>query len=221
MPTIRVDSREVRYLSERDWRLAHLIARIGDLDCYRSDSAFHNIAHSIVEQMLSMKAAARIEGRLLELCGGELTPERVVACSVDEIKACGISMHKAKSLHGFAEYACEHDVERFAVMPEEDVRRELMALPGIGIWTVDMFLLFYLGYPDILPVEDGAVRQAFLWLYGASITSPEVQEVICSLWHPYASTAVRYLYRALNCGLVKELNPSSLLWEAGEKDTSA
>lgn len=88
-----------------------------------------------------------------------------------------------------------------------------MALPGVGVWTCDMFLLFYLGFPDILPVEDGALRQAFRWLYGAEITDSGVQEVVCSLWHPYSSTAVHYLYRALNQGLVKEVQPASKLWD--------
>lgn len=216
MPVIAVNSPEVRYLSERDWRLAHLIAHVGDYRYTVAESAFQNIAHSIIEQMLSMKAAARIEARVSDLCGGSLAPEAVAAQSVDKIKACGMSMRKARNLRALAEYAQSHDLELLAGKSEREVRAELMALPGVGVWTCDMFLLFYVGFPDILPVEDGALRQAFRWLYGAEITDPGVQEVVCSLWHPYSSTAVRYLYRALNQGLVKEIQPASKLWDEGK-----
>lgn len=66
-----------------------------------------------------------------------------------------------------------------------------------------MFLIFYLERPDVLPVEDGAIRQAFKWLYGAPITDNDVREVVCSLWKPCSSTSVRYMYRALNMGLLE------------------
>ncbi len=214
MPIISTDSAEARHLAERDWRLAHLISFIGDYEYRRAESAFRNIAHSIIEQMLSIKAAAKIEKRVAELCGGRITPEALSAQPLESIRACGISMRKARNLQGFARYATQHDPELLAHMSEEEIRAELLALPGIGKWTCDMFLLFYLEFPDILPIEDGALRQAFRWLYGADIANPEVREVVCSLWHPYSSTAVRYLYRALNQGLVKEIIPASRLWQA-------
>lgn len=65
-----------------------------------------------------------------------------------------------------------------------------------------MFLIFYLERPDVLPVEDGAVRQVFRWLYSATLTDDNVHEVVCSLWKPYSSTALRYMYRSLNSGFV-------------------
>lgn len=215
MPTVSIHSTEVRFLSERDWRLAHLISRIGNLEYRKADSAFLNITHSIIEQMMSMKAASKIEGRLLDLCGGSISPNSVAAQTLDNIKSCGISLRKAQSLKNFAEYSRQNDPERLANKTENEIRRELTSLPGIGKWTCDMFLLFYLELPDILPVEDGALRQAFKWLYGVEISNSEVREVVCSLWRPYSSTAVRYLYRALNQGLVREVRPASQLWQLG------
>lgn len=143
MPTLTTNTPQVAYLMERDWRLRHLIEAVGDLSYEVSGSAFEHVAHSVIEQMLSMKVGRTIEGRLRELCGG-----------------------------------------------------------GIGRWAADMFLIFYLERPDILPVEDGAVRQVFRWLYSAPLTDDNVREVVCSLWKPYSSTAVRYMYRALNSGLL-------------------
>lgn len=213
MAIISISSAEVQYLRERDWRLSRLISHIGTFELSKAESAFQCVAHSIIEQMLSMKAASKIEERIRDLCQGDIAPDRVALQPVEKLKACGISMRKAKSLHDFAEYASHHDLELLTAKSEDEIRSELLARPGIGKWTCDMFLIFYLGLPDILPVEDGALRQAFRWLYGAEISSPGVQEVICSLWRPYSSTAVCYLYHALNIGLVKSgTSPVGLLW---------
>ena len=212
MPVISLTSTEVTFLAERDYRLRHLMQQIGDLEYSRPELAFHSLAHSIIEQMLSMKAGRAIESRLRELCDGDYTPRRIANIPAENIKSCGMSLRKAQSLKMLAEYALANDLEALAELPDEEVNNTLVQLPGIGKWTCDMFLLFYLGRPDILPIEDGALRQAFEWLYGAPITNKEVQAVVCSLWRPYSSTAVRYLYRALNTGLVKEINPSDTLW---------
>lgn len=210
MPTIGLDDAGIRHLCERDWRLAHLIERLGPLSYEPPATAFSSLAHSIIEQMLSIKAAATIEQRIYHLCQGDFCPRTVAALSEGDLRACGVSVRKARSLRSLAAYAIEYDLEALRGLPEEEIRAQLTALPGVGTWTCDMFLLFYLDLPDILPVEDGAFRQAFRWLYGAPVTDEGVRAVVCGLWHPYASTAVRYLYRALNTGLIKE--PVEALW---------
>ncbi|MBM6774593.1 DNA-3-methyladenine glycosylase 2 family protein [Olsenella profusa] len=186
------------------------MGRIGPLEHGVPASAFHSLAHSIIEQMLSIRAAATIERRVCSLCDDDFRPETVAALGEGDLRACGMSGRKARSLVGLAAYACEHDLEVLRELSDDVVRERLCALPGVGKWTADMFLLFYLGRPDILPVEDGAFRQAFQWLYGAPVTDEAVRTVVCDLWHPYASTAVRYLYRALNSGLVRELDARDL-----------
>lgn len=153
--------------------------------------------------MFSMKVGRTIEDRLIERCGGNLSPDALIALSVEEIRACGVSSRKAANLKTLSEYAAENDLEALAKLDDAEVSPALQKLPGVGKWTCDMFLLFYLERPDILPVEDGAVRQVFKWLYGVPITSPDAREVVCSLWSPYSSTAVRYLYRALNNGFTR------------------
>ena len=202
MPIILINSHEVEHLRERDWRLAHLIDYIGPLEYSKPKSAFHSLAHSIIEQMLSMKSASAIESRIDDLCGGSISPDAIASVTINEIRDCGVSYRKASNLHSLAKYANEHNLERLALLPDEDIERELLALPGVGKWTCDMFLLFYLEKEDILPIEDSAFRQAFKWLYGAPVDSEGIRCVVCDLWRPYSSTAVRYLYRALNTGLV-------------------
>jgi DNA-3-methyladenine glycosylase II len=202
MPTLTTNTPEVAYLMERGWRLRHLIEAVGDLSYEVSGSAYEHVAHSVIEQMLSMKVGRAIEGRLRGLCGGEITCEAVLSLSVEEIRSCGIAARKVTTLQELARTLPERELRALTALPDDEVRSALMAVHGIGRWTADMYLVFYLGRPDVLPVEDGAVRHVFQWLYGAPLTDENVRQVVCSLWHPYSSTAVRYMYRALNRGIV-------------------
>jgi DNA-3-methyladenine glycosylase II len=189
---------EVAYLMERDWRLRHLIEAVGDLSYEVSGSAYERVAHSVIEQMLSMKVGRTIEGRLRELCGGEITGEAVLSLSLEEIRSCSVAARKAATLQGLARTMPEQRLRALAELSDNEVRAALTAVRGIGRWTADMFLIFYLERPDVLPVEDGAVRQVFRWLYGAPLTDDNMREVVCSLWKPYSSTTVRYMYQTLD-----------------------
>lgn len=121
MPTIALDSPEVEYLAERDFRLCHLMRHVGDLDYTRPDSTFHSFAHSIIEQMLSMKAGRAIESRLRKLCDGDYMPECITGIPAENIKSCGMSFRKAQSLKTLAEYALANDLESLAELSDEDV----------------------------------------------------------------------------------------------------
>ncbi|MDD7365616.1 MAG: DNA-3-methyladenine glycosylase 2 family protein [Olsenella sp.] len=202
MPTLTTNTPEVAYLIERDWRLRHLIEAVGDLSDEVSGSAFEHVAHSVIEQMLSMKVGRTIEGRLRELCGGEITGEAVPSLSLKEIRSCGVAARKTATLQELARTMSEQRLRALSKLSDNEVRAALTAVRGIGRWTADMFLIFYLERPDVLPVEDGAVRQVSRLLYGAPLTDDNVREVVCSLWKPCSSTAVRYIYRALNMGIV-------------------
>lgn len=213
MPTLTTNTPGVAYLMERDWRLRHLIEAVGDLSYEVSGSAFEHVAHSVIEQMLSMKVGRAIEDRLRGLCGGEITGEAVLSLSLEEIRSCGIAARKAATLQELARTMPEQRLHSLAGLSDDEVRSALTAVRGIGRWTADMFLIFYLERPDVLPVEDGAVRQLFRWLYGAPLTDENVRQVVYSLWRPYSSTAVRYMYKALNSGFVLG-ESASPLWES-------
>lgn len=202
MPTLSIDCPEVSYLVERDWRLRHLIYAVGDLEYSVNGTAFSHLAHSVIEQMLSMKVGRAIEIRLKDLCGGSIRQETILGLSVDEIRSTGVSARKAETLHELARAFPEQVLAKLSSMSDDEVRAALTTVRGIGKWTADMYLIFYLERPDVLPVEDGAIRQVFQWLYGAPLTDANVRDVICQLWRPYSSTAVRYMYRALNSGIV-------------------
>ena len=144
MPVISLTSKEVAFLSERDYRLRHLMQQIGDLEYSRPESAFHSLAHSIIEQMLSMKAGRAIESRLRELCEGDYMPECIVDIPAENIESCGMSFRKAQSLKMLAEYALENDLEALADLPDEEVYKNASA----ASWHREMDLRHV---PAVLP----------------------------------------------------------------------
>ena len=208
---IALDSEPVIHLCERDWRLAHLIRRLGPIEYYVSESGFANLAHSIIEQMLSTKVARTMDRRLRDLCGGQLAPEPLARLSVEEIRSIGVSQRKAENLHNLALTVSEEDLDALADLDDEEVLAWLKAIPGVGEWTANMFMIFQLERPDVLPVSDLTFRRAFEWLYGAPVDDANVQAVVCDLWRPWRSYAARYLYRALDEGLVGQGSAADVL----------
>lgn len=200
MPNILLNSREVTYPSDRDWRLKYLMGYMGDMDYQIDKSAFANLSHSIIEQMLSMKAGRAAEERLKKCCGGELTPETVSILDVETIRKCGISERKAQSLMSLADYALNHNLENMKNAQEEEVYETLLKLPGIGKRTCDMFLLFYLCRPDILPTEDGALRRIFRWLYRADLSSSDSQNAVCALLETILINCCSLSIQSAQCG---------------------
>lgn len=215
MPSITPESPEASYLAERDFRLGRLIAHIGtcayEAPGRSANVAFERLAHSVIEQMLSMKVGRTIYGRLAELCGSQVSRDTVQRLSVDEIRNCGMSWRKAETLKGLTTAFTDATLEGLWYLEDDGVRKVLTSAKGIGRWTADMFLIFTLDRPDVLPLEDGAIRQAFSWLYAVPLADATAQQLVCSLWHPYASLAVRYMYRALNQGVLAEGEAAEVL----------
>ena len=202
---ITADSPAVLHLKKKDRRLAAVIGAIGDIDCGDPPDAFAFIAREIVEQMLSIKAADCIRGRIAALTGGQFTPQALLALSKEDLRAAGMSMRKAESLLGFAAAVAEGRLDLAALPPLSDgeIMARLTALRGIGPWTAKMYLLAVLRRQDVLPFEDGAFMQSFRWLYG--LRAPDRETVLrrCKKWKPYSSVAALYLYRALDMGMTK------------------
>ena len=122
---------------------------------------FLNLVGSTIEQMLSTKVATMIEKRLKTLCGGEITPETLSAHSPEEIKTIGVSMRKAKNLNCLAIHVTNKDLDTLADKDDKEVYTWLTALPGIGEWTVHMFMIFHLNRLDISPVSDLTFHKSF------------------------------------------------------------
>lgn len=195
----------VRYLANKDKRLAKVMRMVGPITYETHDDPFPFLVHEIIEQMLSVKAGAKIYGRLEEMCNGKITPEAIHDLSVEQIRGIGTSSAKARYIHAASDAILEENL-RFSdleLMSDQNVIKSLTKLPGIGMWTAKMYLIFVLDRQDVLPFEDVAFLQSYQWLYKTDDRSPEAVKKRCKKWRPYSSVAARYLYRALDSGITR------------------
>ena len=195
-------------LAARDPALARLVAAAGpcELGVPRELTHFGSLCRSITFQQLAGRAAATIFGRFVAVAtgGGEpidLTPEGVLACPEESLRGAGLSAAKTRAIRALAERAVSgelplHDVEHIG---DEELIDRLSAVPGIGRWTAEMFLIFRLGRPDVLPVDDYGVRKGFALAYGKrTLPTPTALARHGERWRPYRTVASWYLWRALD-----------------------
>ncbi|WP_434793865.1 hypothetical protein TPDSL_03170 [Terrisporobacter petrolearius] len=204
--TLNEQSEAIQYLCKKDKRLAKVISMVGPITYETHDEPFAFLIHEIIEQMLSIKAGAKIYGRLEELCNGSITPKNISLLSDEQIKSIGISSSKVFYIRGVAAAVLSKKIifEEFDAMSEQAICKKLLSLKGVGYWTVKMYLIFVLDKQDILPTEDIAFIQAYEWMYKTTDRSKESIEKRCKKWKPYSSIAARYLYRALDAGFTKK-----------------
>jgi DNA-3-methyladenine glycosylase II len=167
----------------------------------RPGDAYGALVRSIVGQQLSTKAARTIYERLIELFDGRTpTPAELLEADPEDIRGAGLSRPKVAYLRDLAEHVedGELELERLAELPDEEVSAQLTEVKGLGQWTADMFLLFHLNRPDVLPVGDLGVRNAARTVYGLeALPTPAELEAIAEPWRPYRSLGALYLWRSL------------------------
>jgi DNA-3-methyladenine glycosylase II len=194
--TLRADPVMARLIDDH-----HALVR-RDLARERGGDAYGALVRSIVGQQLSTKAAATIYGRMLELFGGHTpTPKQLLKVDPDKIRAAGLSRPKIAYLRDLATHVEEGtlELERLPDLPDEEVAAQLTAIKGLGQWTADMFLMFHLGRPDILPVGDQGIRRAVKVEYRLrKMPDPKRLEKIAKPWRPYRTLACLYLWSSLD-----------------------
>lgn len=200
-----VNENAIDFLKKSDWKLAKVINEIGELNVYGHSDPFFFLVREIVGQMISANVKKVIFSRLLDLCGGEITPQHLLEHDIAEFRAIGLSMSKSAYILNLAnEVVCGNiDFASLSGMPDDEVIKRLTAIKGIGKWTSKMYLIFFLRRDDVLPYEDGAFMQGFKWLYNYKNPSATTVERICKKWKPYTSIGARYMYAALDTGLTK------------------
>ncbi|HEX3842414.1 MAG TPA: hypothetical protein VHU85_16595 [Acidimicrobiales bacterium] len=162
---------------------------------------FAVLARSILYQQLAGKAAAAIEARFVAALGGEVTPERVLNLTFDDLRACGLSGAKARSIQDLAERVVSGQIslERIGRLSDEAVVEHLVQVRGIGQWTAEMFLLGTLGRLDIWPVGDYGVRAGFALIWELpEIPTPKALMELGEPYHPYRSVVAWYCWRAMD-----------------------
>jgi DNA-3-methyladenine glycosylase II len=194
-------------LRSADPVLAQLIAAVGPLADARDgrpDRADHYgaLVRSLTGQQLSVLAARAIYGRLTARFDDRPpTPQEILADDPEELRAAaGLSRAKVSYLRSLAEHVIsgELELERLDELPDEDVITELIAVKGLGMWTAQMFLMFHLERPDVLPVGDLGIRRAIERAYGLDgLPDAPTMERIAEPWRPHRTLACRYLWRSL------------------------
>jgi DNA-3-methyladenine glycosylase II len=195
------------YLSGRDPVLAELIEAVGPLPNSREgrpdrEDHYGALVRTIVGQQLSVYAARAIYGRLTERFSGRPpTPAEILADDPEELRAAaGLSHAKVRYLRSLAEHVIsgELELERLDELGDEEVIAELLAVKGLGTWSADMFLMFHLERPDVLPVGDLGIRRAIERAYALeALPDAAVIERIAEPWRPHRTLACRYLWRSL------------------------
>jgi len=189
-----------RELGERDAVLRELIERFQGLALGSRGDAFSTLARSIVGQQISVKAAQSVWDRL---CGRleTMAPESLCRCRIPTLRACGLSGQKAGYLKDLARKFVDGtlDATRWPALDDEVLIGELTQVKGIGRWTAEMYLMFHLARPDVLPLADLGLQRAMRISYnrGRPLTLPRMQK-IGAAWAPWRSVATWYFWRSLD-----------------------
>ena len=204
--TLNQDTTSVKYLCQKDKRLAKIISMVGPITYSTHEDPYVFVIHEIIEQMLSVKVANIIYDRLVALCGGKISVTAISNLTDSEIKGIGTATSKVRFIRSLTDVII-HDPQFFKKLEglsDEEVFKKLTVIKGIGPWTAKMYLMFVLDRQNILPYEDVAFLQAYGWAYKTSDYSPASIKKKCRKWQPYSSIAARYMYRALDSGFTKE-----------------
>ena len=190
------------HLAAADPLLARLIAVHGPCTLAPDPRYFYILVDSIISQQISVKAAASILRRFQALLpGGAVTPEAILALPAEQMREAGLSGAKVRYVRDLAEKVAAGvvNLEGLQNALDEDVIRALVQVTGIGRWTAEMFLIFSLGRPDVLPVADLGFRTAAQRAYGLAALPGKVElQALAASWHPYATVATWYLWRSLS-----------------------
>jgi DNA-3-methyladenine glycosylase II len=186
-------------LMRRDRILRRLIPRFGDLHLKGRGEPFTTLARSIVGQQISVVAAEAVWQRLILACPG-CAPAQVLKAGAEKLAACGLSRRKAEYILDLADHfkARRVHADKWAEMADEEVIAELVQIRGIGRWTAEMFLIFNLLRPDVLPLDDAGLLKGISVNYfsGEPVTRSDAREVAAN-WEPWRTVATWYLWRSL------------------------
>ena len=193
--------RAILHLKTNDAVMAAIIERIGPLKLAFTDPTFESLARAIVYQQLNGKAARTIYDRFSTAAGGILTPKSVLALSVDQMRACGLSRQKLSYIRDLAEKTLSGDIvfENLPHLSDEEVIVHLTRVKGIGVWSAQMFLMFALRRQNVMPTGDYGIRAAIKKAYRKrKLPKPEEMLKLSRKWQPYCTLACYYLWRSLD-----------------------
>lgn len=186
-----------RHLIEVHPAFPPLIKHFGPCKLQPDPDVYSVLVRSVISQLISTAAAKSITAKLMNKVK-KLTPQRMAKLTDDELQSCGISGGKRKSIRGLTEcFLVRGFAKKVSSADDAGVRDLLLPMHGVGPWTVDMFLMFGLGRPDVLPVGDLGLRTAVKDTFQlAELPTPKQLTAMAEPWQPYRTTATWYLWRS-------------------------
>jgi DNA-3-methyladenine glycosylase II len=189
-----------RLLSRRDPVLRKLVKAYPEANLRSRGNAFSTLARSITGQQISVKAAQSVWERVV-VAAGKISPENILAIKDEDLRGCGLSRQKVAYIKDLARHFDDGRIKPHRWTHEDDdtVIRELAEVKGIGRWTAEMFLVFYLLRPNVLPLDDIGLQRAMERLYnnGEALSKDEMRK-IAQRWDPWCTVATWYLWRSLD-----------------------
>ncbi len=195
MPHFPYGPVEIAHLTDRDPVLGAAIERLGRIEREVQPDLWTALAHSLVSQQISNAAAATVWRRLSAQVG-DFTPAQLASTPCQALRACGLPQRKAEWLHHIAQQVVNGtlDMESLPTQPDAAVIRTLTALPGVGVWTAEMLLIFALCRPDVVSWGDQAIRRGMQRLYGLETLNKAQFTVYRERYRPYGTVASFYLW---------------------------
>jgi 3-methyladenine DNA glycosylase/8-oxoguanine DNA glycosylase len=193
--------RAIRHLKESDPVLAAIIERVGPLKPAFRDPTFESLARAIVYQQLNGKAAKTIYERFELAAGGTINPQTVLKLSTDEMRNSGLSRQKLSYIRDLAEKTLQGEIvfEKLPYLSDEEVIEHLTRVKGIGTWSAQMFLMFALRRPNVMPTGDYGIRAAIRKAYRKrKLPTAEQMLKLARKWDPHCTLACYYLWRSLD-----------------------
>ena len=189
-----------KHLARKDRMLKKLIAQHPGVVLQSRGDPFTTLARSVVGQQISVKAAQSVWNRF-EALTECMTPDNVLLLRVDDMRQAGLSARKVEYLVDLSLQftAGSLSIDHWPSMSDDDIIKELVAIRGVGRWTAEMFLIFHLMRPNVLPLDDVGLINGISKTYnsGEPVSRSEVRELALS-WAPYATVATWYIWRSLD-----------------------
>ena len=189
-----------KHLAKKDRVMKRLIPQFGDACLQSRGDAFVTLARSIVGQQISVKAAQTVWDRF-DLLPKKMTPGHVLKLKVDDMRAAGLSARKVEYLVDLAIHfdTAQVHVKDWDAMDDEAIIAELIAVRGIGRWTAEMFLIFHLMRPNVLPLDDvGLINGISKSYFSGEVVSRNEAREVAAAWAPFCSVATWYIWRSLD-----------------------
>lgn len=189
------------YLRDIDPIMAISIARVGPCTLIPNPQLFETLVDAIISQQISVKAAdaimVRLRSALHAEAEGTISPNALLSLEEDTLRAVGLSPQKMRYIRDLTEKVVngELDLERLSELEDEEIISELVKVKGIGRWTAEMMLIFSLGRPDVLPVDDLGFLEGVRVAYSLETRpTPKEMRERGELWHPYRTFATWYMW---------------------------